>query len=364
MDSRERTFLSLAHEEPDRVPRDVWLSSGCKSKIERELGLGYDAFLDDNDVDLRYIDGPRYIGPPLDSSPDGTDRDIWGVLRRSVVVPTDGGEEVYREVAHSPLADVDTIEQVLAYEGWPSPDWFDYSGIEEQCQRVRDQGRVAVFVGDRLNRLAQLKPAMYIRGMEQILIDMTLAPELAHAVIGQIREFYGEYAQRIFESAGGKLDIVLTGDDYGFQHGPLVSPPMWEGFIGEGFSEYTRLAKDAGLVVMHHTCGSVAPFIPLMIDRGLDVLQSLQPEAEGMDPGELKTRFGDRLSFHGGVSIQRTMPFGTTDEVRRAVRSRMEALAPGGGYIVSTSHNIGADTPVENIVALMEAYRSYGDYSP
>ncbi len=82
-----------------------------------------------------------------------------------------------------------------------------------------------------------------------------------------------------------------------------------------------------------------------------------------MEPGELKARFGDRLSFHGGISIQRTMPFGTPDDVGRAVRGRMEALAAGGGYIVSTSHNIGADTPVGNVVALMDAYRRYGDYS-
>jgi uroporphyrinogen decarboxylase len=111
---------------------------------------------------------------------------------------------------------------------------------------------------------------------------------------------------------------------------------------------------------MHHTCGSVRPLIPLMIERGLDVLQSLQPEAADMDPRALKAEFGDRLAFDGGISIQRTLPFGTPDDVRREVRERIEALAPGGGYIVGPSHNIQADTPVENVEALLEACKDCG----
>jgi uroporphyrinogen decarboxylase len=137
---------------------------------------------------------------------------------------------------------------------------------------------------------------------------------------------------------------------------------MWTAFLGDGFAEYIAIAKAHGARVMHHTCGSVAPLIPLMIERGLDVLQSLQPEAEGMEARTLKARFGERLGFHGSVSIQRTVPFGTREEIRAEVRDRFEALAPRGGYIFCTSHNIQADTPPENIRTLLEAYGEFGRY--
>ena len=168
MDSRERTFRALDFEQPDRVPVDCWMSSGFRRHLESVLGRGGEALLDEYDVDLRYIEGPAYTGPPLRSGGDGTDEDIWGVRRRTVHVQTDEGMETYREVDVSPLAGAESAEEVHAYGHWPSPDWFDYSGIEAQCARVRERGRVVVFMGDRLNRLAQLKPAMYLRGVEQI----------------------------------------------------------------------------------------------------------------------------------------------------------------------------------------------------
>ncbi|RKY61161.1 MAG: hypothetical protein DRP95_03215, partial [Candidatus Latescibacterota bacterium] len=191
---------------------------------------------------------------------------------------------------------------------------------------------------------------------------MVLNPEIAHAIFSHIRNFYMTYEERILEAADGELDLLLTGDDFGSQNGPLVSPAMWEEFLGEGFRQYIALAHSYGVKVMHHTCGSVWPLIPLMLERGLDVLQSLQPEASDMDPWALKAEFGERLSFQGGISVQRTLPFGTPEEVRREVRNRIEALAPGGGYILGTAHNIQADVPMENFKALMEAYREYGMY--
>jgi uroporphyrinogen decarboxylase len=363
LNSRERVFRALSFEEPDRVPTDLWMSKGFKNKLLSTLNTSEEEFLDAHDVDLRYIEGPRYMGPPLREFADGSSEDIWGVRRKAVTVRMANGTEVYEEVADSPLASASTVEEIDNYGGWPSPDWFDYSGIEEQCEAVRRQERVVVFQGDRMNRVAQLKPAMYIRGMEQILMDMTLEPEIAEAVFANIRRFYCAYAERIFDAARGKIDIILTGDDFGSQNGPLVSPKMWVRFLGKGFEDYVSLAKSHGARVMHHTCGSVRPIIPLMLERGLDVLQSIQPEASEMDPRELKREFGSRLAFHGGISIQRTLPFGSPEDVRKEVRDKVEALGKGGGYILCTSHNIQADTPLENLDALLAAYDDYGRYS-
>lgn len=357
MDSRERVFKALDFEEPDRVPIDLWMSKGFKRKMLSAASLSEEALLDAHDVDLRYIEGPAYIGPPL-----RTDEDIWGVRRTTVSLQLRDGAETYEEVAQSPLAGMTTEEEIEAYEHWPSPDWLDYSVVEAQCEGIRANGRVAVFQGDRMNRLAQLKPAMYLRGVEQIFVDMCAEPEIAERVFSKVRSFYCSYAERIFEAAKGKIDILLMGDDFGSQNGPLVSPAMWTQFLGQGFADYVSLAKSHGVRVMHHTCGSVRPIIPLMIERGLDVLQSVQPEAFDMDPVTLKAEFGDRLAFHGGMSIQRTLPFGTKEDIRREVKERVEAFAPGGGYILCTAHNIQADTPVENALALLEAYREFGRY--
>ena len=362
MNSRERTFQALSFEEPDRVPIDVWMSQGFERKLESFLGLTKEAFHESHDVDLRYIEGPRYIGPPLQRFPDGSEEDIWGVHRKVVTVGTDRGTETYREVAESPLASATTVDEISAYDHWPSSDWFDYGDIEAQCESIRQRGRVAVFMGDRLNRVAQLKPAMYLRGIEEIFVDLSLNPDLAKAVLSKIRGFYCSYLQRILSAAKGKLDVLLMGDDFGSQNGPLLSPAMWVDFLGKGFADYVDIAKSNGILVMHHTCGAVRPLIPLMMERGLDVLQSLQPEARGMDPWELKAEFGDRLAFHGGISIQSTLPFGSPRDVRNEVRDRIDALASGGGYILCTAHNIQADTPVANVQALLEAHKDFGRY--
>ena len=361
MDSRERTLLALAHEEPDRVPVDCWLSSGTIRKISGSGRPGLDEFLDAHDVDLRYIEGPRYIGPPL-----GGDRDLWGVPRVAVSVSLRDGtglhHETFHEVSASPLADCSSPGEIEGYAGWPSPDWFDVGAVEAQCEAVRNAGRVAVFMGDRLNRIAQLKPAMYLRGTERIFIDLAEAPEVADAVFGKIRSFYLEYERRILESARGKVDILCTGDDFGAQNGLLISPESWRRFLGPGFASYVRLAKEAGVRVMHHTCGAVRALVPDLAARGLDILQSLQPEAAGMDPAELKADFGGDLSFQGGISIQHYLPRGTPADVREHVHRVFSALAPGGGYIAGTSHNIQADTPLANVEALFAAYRDFGRY--
>ena len=355
MNSRDRTFAALRHEPADRIPIDFWASESVIKRIEESSGETYAEFLDRHDVDLRYIDGPAYTGPALEP---GTD--IWGV-RRSTVKAGDGGKtETYSEVTQAPLGRAQSPSDINAYAHWPDPDMFDYSVIEGQCDGILDRQRVVVFMGDRLNRVAQLKPAMYLRGTEEIFVDLAARPQIARALFGRIKEFYLAYLERILRAAKGKIDIVLTGDDFGSQHGALLSPEMWRSLLKPGFAEYTRLIKTHRAFAMHHTCGSVVSIIPDMIACGLDVLQSIQPEADGMALADLKRAFGGQLCFQGGVSIQRTMPYGSPQDVRREVKQIAELVGSDGGYIFCTSHNIQADTPLDNITALLEAYREYG----
>ncbi len=364
MDSRERVALALAHKEPDRVPIDYWAAPEVTGRLLRRFRLSTaEELLERFGVDFRYIEGPAYVGPKSRVHPDGSVEDHWGVPRVRVSVGSGGQATAYQEVVQFPLAGAGSVDDIRSYPKWPSPDWFDYGPVRRQVAEARRTGKVAVFMGDRLNRCAQLKPAMYLRGVEQILLDLALNPEIAQALFERIAAFYLEYARRTFEAADGGIDIFMMGDDFGTQTGPLVSPEMWRRFLRPGFQAFVALARGFGLTVAHHTCGSVEPLIPDLIECGLDILNPLQPDVLGMDHAGLKRRFGSRLAFHGGISIQRTLPFGTPDDVREEVRERFRTLAPGGGYIFCTAHNIQPDTPLANIEALFDAYRAFGRYS-
>lgn len=204
MDSRERTLLALGHQEGDRVPIDCWMSHGTRKKLEDHWGIPYEEFLERNDVDLRYIDGPSLIQTKHPKNLEEAELDLWGVPRKEVVLNLDDGTgrylETYKEVVRSPLESLDSVE-ILEYDHWPSPDWYDYGSIEEQCDRVREKGRMVVYKGDRLNRLAQMKPAMYLRGFEQVFVDMVENPQIVTAIFQKISSFYMEFGARILESA-------------------------------------------------------------------------------------------------------------------------------------------------------------------
>ncbi len=362
MTAKQRAKAALLHREPDRVPVDFWSTAETDARLLQHLGLAdREVLLQAFAIDFRYIAGPEYAGPALPVQADGTRYDLWGVPRRQVGIKGDGWEQLYWEVVSYPLADCTSVADVEAYANWPSPDWFDYSVIQEQCARCGDY--CVIFEGDRLNRIAQLKPAMYLRGADRILVDMVLAPELFDAIVGRINDFYLEYERRLLEAADGAIDLLMTGDDFGMQNGPIMAPQQWRARLKPGFAAFIELAHRYSVPVMHHTCGSVFALIPDFIDADLDVLQSLQPEARQMDPAHMKKLYGADLAFQGGISIQRTLPFGTPHEVRAEVRRLFEAMKPGGGFFAGTSHKIQADTPVENVVALIEAYRDFGTYA-
>ncbi len=314
------------------------------------------------DVDFRYVDGPKYVGPEPAVHTDGSVEDHWGVPRVLVEVEADDAKAAYREVLDFPLKHARSVEELRDYPKWPDPDWFDYRCVAEQVAAARASGKVVVFMGDRMNRCAQLKPAMYLRGIDQIFYDLAVEPEIAEYLFRRIVDFYLEYARRTLEAANGGIDILMTGDDFGTQKGPFMSPDMWRRFLRPGFKAFVELGHEFGTKVGHHSCGSIKPIIPDLVDCGLDILNPLQPDVVDMDHAELKKTFGRRLCFHGSISIQRTLPFGTPEDVRREVRRRRETLGPGGGFIYCTAHNIQADTPIENIEALFEAYKTLGRY--
>lgn len=362
MQSRDRVICSLNHQEPDRVPWDCWMTKEVEDQLIKYLRLpDKETLLKYFDVDFRYYNGPSYLGKPFKTYDDGTVEDIWGVPRKNMTVDGGAYRWTYSHVVSSPFQNAQTINDIEAYDNWPSADWWDYSNVEENCRQFN--GYAVVYAGDRLDRTAQLKPAMYLRGMEQIYVDLYENPGIAKAIFSKIREYFLAYNEQTFKAANGSIDIFMMGDDFGTQNGPMFSADTWRKYFKDGFKQYIELAHKYGIRVMHHTCGSVKNLIPDFIDCGLDILQSLQPRAEGMDLEQLKKEYGKYISFHGSIDIQDTLPHGTKEDIRTEVRNRMNVGKPGGGFIISTAHNIQPDTRLENVLTLFEAHREFGSYS-
>lgn len=306
--------------------------------LRRERGIGSAEYLADA-VDIRAI-APRYIGPTLAERTDW-----WGVRRSSVSF----GDDAYDEIDHYPLGGI-TDTAGLANHRWPCVDWFDYSVIRDQIAQYRSDG-YATWLYLSLN---PFESSWYMFGFERIFTEMAENPELVHALMQQVTDFMAEHLRAAMEAACGQIDLVYTGDDIAGQNGLLMSLPMWTQFIKPCHQRLNKIAHEHGATVIYHSDGAVTNAVQGLIDMGIDVLEALQFDAAGMDPDALKTTYGDRLCFAGGVSVQRTLPFGTPDDVRDEVRRLRSILGRQGGYLLGPSHAIQADTSPENIVALFD----------
>jgi uroporphyrinogen decarboxylase len=341
----ERVEFALARHQPDRVPFDFWAVPEVWAELRAALDANDQQVLRLLGVDCRMVT-TRYVGDKVRRLSDGTTIDAWGTHRRSVT--NEFG--TYDEYASHPLAGAERVADVLAWE-WASPDDWDVSGVRAQCEQLNDGLRHHL----RYEVGGIFEWSWALRGFERFLLDLVENPDVACAIMDRYTDIYIENTQRVIEAAGGMLDMVYTYDDIGTQSGPLMSMRMWRKYIlprHQRLNAAIRAAKYP-TKIMYHSCGAVYPFIRAFVDEmGIDVLNPLQPRAAGMDMARIKTEFGDRLSFHGAVDIQHTLPHGTLEEVQSEVIDRCRVLGQGGGYICTSAHYIQADTPLANIIAL------------
>jgi len=347
---RERVLLALDHRETDRVPIAMVCSAinppaheDLQAYLRRERGTTVDDYLRPL-IDIRELN-PPYVGPPL---PAGTD--IWGVRRG----PVSYGRGSYDEIEFYPLAEAGGPGDV-ARHAWPQADWYDYSALPALIERDRCDGRHCLMASNG----NIFETSWYMRGFERAFVDLALNPELMHAIMRRVCDFYVEHFRRVLSAADGGIDLVFTADDIGGQAGLLMSLAMWREHIKPYHVQLNSVIHEFGARVIYHTDGAVMEAVADLVDMGVDVLQALQFDAAGMDPVALKERFGDRLCFEGGVSVQHTLPHGSPGDVGREVRERIDVLGRGGGYILGPSHGIQAGTPPENIVALFDTAVSY-----
>jgi len=192
-----------------------------------------------------------------------------------------------------------------------------------------------------------------IRGFENALMDCVAEADFFAELLEQLTDLY---LAQVAQGADIPADAVLFGDDWGDQRGVMIGPERWRSFLKPRYARIYEAAHAQGKLVMSHCCGSVVDIIPDLIEIGLDVLESVQPEAAGMNPYELKRRWGDKITFWGCLGSQSTIPFGTPQEIHDEVRRLCREMGEGGGYILAPAKPIQPETPTENAVALIEAF--------
>jgi uroporphyrinogen decarboxylase len=353
MTSYERVMMALSHRAPDRPPINYSATPEMNDKLKAYLGIDdQETLLQFLGVDIRYVEG-RYVGPSHLSgaasiAAQGTD--FLGIVWK----PVSYESGTYNELAFSPLAHVKTVKEVEEYP-WPSPDWFDMSHLKEEIRRINEKQRHAIlfFAG------GAFETPWYMRGLARFLTDLVECPDIAEAISRRAAQFYKERAMRAIEASDGQIDIIGSGGDIGTQRGMMLSPALWRKHIKPYSAQLIKPFKEVGCKTFYHSCGSIVPVIPDLIEMGLDILDPIQPKAVGMDPATLKREFGERLSFHGGLDVQELLPFGTPGQVATETARLIGILGAKGGYIVSSAHRIQPDTPVENVLALFKTAAEY-----
>jgi uroporphyrinogen decarboxylase len=379
MNSRERLLTALNHQEPDRIPFDLgstqvtgihviayqrlreYLSlPQVEPQICDEvqgLALPDDDVIEKLGVDVRGLfplNSHNWNVTAIDVGDNWEYHDEWGLTQHK---PKPDG--LYFSVVKSPLDRTGlTVDDVNAY-AWPDTgDVRRSAGLRELTLKYRTQGQ-AVMIKGVLAGIFEM--SQRVRGMQNIMIDLASNEALACAFLDKMVELKIKFWETALTQLGDLIDVISEADDYGTQTSQLISPRMFRKIFKPRlqtlFARIHQLAPNAKL--FFHSDGNIRPILPDLIEIGIDILNPIHVTATGMEPSALKRDFGRDVCFWGGgVETQSVLPFGTPQEVKDNVRRNVEALAPGGGYVFNTIHNIQADVPPENIVAMIEALRN------
>jgi uroporphyrinogen decarboxylase len=268
--------------------------------------------------------------------------DEWGVGWKNAPYETRFGCGFYTDIVGHPLADRRALDSYCP----PDPHRPElYQGAEHLITAHKNDYWI---VGVTVTTI--FETAWALRGLEQMLMDFSEDPELADTILEIPFRYHLEAARHLAEMG---VDMIWSGDDVGTQHGLLISPGTWRRFFKPRMAEFISTLKTINprLKVAYHSDGNVERIIPELIEIGVDVLNPIQPAC--MDPAKLKRLYGDRLCFWGSIDEQSTLPFGTTEQVRKEVLKRLETVGYDGGLILGPTHHVQLDTPLENFWAMV-----------
>jgi len=370
MNSRERVIRTLDHQEGDRVPIDfgghVSTSIEFGAYVRLKKHFGYEMTKDelslrpeqlqwgmpfvDERILRRFHADFRTVSFGAPHSPKSTEdvsEDQWGVKWRK--------SGIHYWIVDHPLKNVESVSQIRDHK-WP--DRFVTTGVRKQAKQFEDEGWAVMGGGGGI-----FEPAYWVRGMEQLFIDMYRRPEFVEALFDEILAVQTEYFKQMLDEVGDVLLVVQTADDLGSQEGLIMSPALYRKYLKPRHKKiFDLIHKRSSAKTFIHSCGSVEALLSDLIEIGLDVLNPVQPRAVNMNPRMLKEKYGRKLTFHGGIDSQRVLPYGTAEEVRNEVRETIKAFAPQGGYVLAPSQALQPEVPLENILAMFDAALRYGTY--
>ena len=331
---RERVNAAISHKETGAVPYNIELTSEELAKVSEYLGIHKEDFFSwaGNHVEKVSCNiGGSIIRP-------GYFRDEFGV-----VWDRSGLDK-----------DIGVIDEIILKE----PDLSNYTfpeqdtgAIRRTVRRLAENGRDTFKFGK--IGLAYYERAWSLRGMENLLTDFVLEP----AFVEELFEKIVHYNLKSIEAAlDYDIDGFYFGDDYGQQTGLIMSPEIWRRFIKPGLARMFERVKSSGKVVALHSCGNIGEIFGDLIDIGLDVYQTFQPEV--YDIKRVKAKYGNNLTFWGGISTQQLLPYARPEELRSTVKEIMGIMSVNGGYIAAPTHQVPVDVPPENIAALVEVFKN------
>jgi len=350
---RERVEIALHHEKPDRCPMQISFTPefakrlrmdmelqgkqvhnphGGGNTYELERSLGEDMLLTSVGwANSYYMDDKPYM-------------DEWGIGWDVHPYETPFGTGHYTEIASHPLVND------AAIQGYQAPDPHRpelYTASEQMLHSFKDEYWI---VGVTVTTI--FETAWALRGLEQMMLDMVMDPDLANHLLDIPYTYHLAAAKKLVEMG---VDMIWTGDDVGSQHQMMISPRMWRKYFKPRMATFISELKaiNPNVKVAYHSDGNIMPIIPELIEIGLDVLNPIQPAS--MDPVEIKKQFGDKLSFWGSIDEQRTLPFGSPEDVANEVRQRLVTIGHDGGLILAPTHHVQLDTPLENFWAMVNA---------
>lgn len=382
MNSRERILKTLNHEEPDRVPFDLagstWtgitntayqnlrkFTGKAASKPEwsdvvQQIVIPSEDVLEELKVDTRGVfpltSHNWDVYSKLKDCGDYFEYfDEWGFTHH---YPKNG---YWFSLVKHPLDTVDFEgENIIENYSWPDardPQRFD--GLREKAIRFRDMDKIVMTKGF---CAGLFEMHQRVRGMENAMLDPFLFPVNSDKLVGKLADLKIEFWDALLDEVGDVADIVGEGDDYGTQQSQLIDPGQFRTYYKPHFIRVLNFIKkkSPNVKLMFHSCGNVRPIISDLIEMGVDILNPVHVTASGMEPVQLKKDFGKDIVFWGGgVDTQKVLPSGSIQEVKDDVKRNMDALAPGGGFVFSTVHNIQAEVPPQNIMAMWETLMNY-----
>ena len=369
---RERVLTAINHEEPDRVPLALWGSwygvtdrlyfkvlealqweSVAPFRPARLHSVNYydDRLLRHLHVDVRHVDSGS-VAACCGAGAD--DPDAFGI--RWVT------RGPYRSPGGHPLREA-TVDTIAEYPLPTADDLIDASQVLGRLETIRSMEQEYAVVGRAVASYGLFEMSQALRHPETFLMDLTLDPGLAHALIGRLYDCYAGLIERFLDVVGGRLDILeLPGDDFAGNTGPIISPAMFDRFFKEPYRRLIGLikARHPHIRVIYHSDGMMQDFLPRLVEIGADVFHSVEP-LPAWDLGEVKARYGERLALMGGIDIRKALQ-GDKSAVEAEVKTRLRELAPGGGYVLAPANHLQWDVPPENLFTLYEVARERGRY--